>query len=82
LQIALFYRRRPGSLIRSPIARFELGRSAFITLFSTSTAPIVTQGRDTVQGRKKTVKIFKHGKITYKEISIMSFEAEIALHLA
>jgi len=82
LRIASFYRRRPRSLIGSPIARFELGKRLFTTLFSTSTAPVAAQGRDTVQGRKKTARILKHGKFTYKEISIMSIEAEIALHLA
>jgi ribosomal protein L27 len=40
------------------------------------------QGREVGQGRKKTLRIPKHGKITYKEMSIMSTEAEIALHLA
>jgi hypothetical protein len=82
LRIASFCRRRPGSLVGSPIPHFELGKRLFTTPFSTSTAPIVTQGREAAQGRKKTARVLKHGKITYKEISIMSIEAEIALHLA
>jgi hypothetical protein len=35
------------------------------------------QGREVGQGRKKTSRIQKHGKITYKEISIMSAEAAL-----
>jgi hypothetical protein len=77
LRIASFYRRRPGSLVGSPIARFEIGKRLFTTQFSTSTALIAAQGRDAVQGRKKTARILKHGKFTYKEISIMSVEAKI-----
>jgi hypothetical protein len=82
LRIASFCRRRPGSLVGSPIARFETGKRLFITPFSTSTAPIAASGRDAVQGRKKTARILKHGKFTYKEISIMSIEAEKAPLLA
>jgi hypothetical protein len=39
--------------------------------------PKVRQGRGTVQGQKKTLKIPKDGKITYKEISIISAEGQI-----
>lgn len=82
LRIASFCRRKPGSLVGSPIPRFKLGKRLFTTPFSTSTAPIAAQGRDAVQGRKKTARILKHGKFTYKEVLIMSTEAEIALRLA
>jgi hypothetical protein len=77
LRIASFYRRKHSRLIGSLIAHFKLGRNAFTTPFSTDTGLIVTQGRDAVQGRKKTPKILKHGKFTYKEISTMSIEAYI-----
>jgi hypothetical protein len=77
LRIASFCRRRPGSLVGSPIAHFKLGKRLFTMPFSTNTHLTVTQGREVAQGRKKTMIIQKHGKITYKEILIMSIEANI-----
>jgi hypothetical protein len=64
LRIASFCRRRPGTLVGSPIARYELGRSAFTTPFSTGMPLKAAQGRETGQGRKKTLKILNHGKNT------------------
>jgi hypothetical protein len=79
LRIASFYRRKHGSLVRSPIPRFKLRRNAFIMLFLIDTLLKVTLGRETAQGKRKISTIKKPGKITYKEISIMSIEEEIGL---
>jgi hypothetical protein len=65
LRIASFYRRRPGTLVGSPTVRYRLGRNAFITPFSTVIPLKVMKRREAVQGRRKTLKIQKHGKITY-----------------
>jgi hypothetical protein len=39
----------------------------------------VRQGRGTVPGQKKILKIKRHGKITYKEILTMSLAGQIQL---
>jgi hypothetical protein len=82
LRIASFCRRRPGTLIGYLTLLCGLGKRLFTTPFSTDILQKVRLGRDAVQERKKTLKIPLHAKITYKEISIMSTEEEIALHLA
>jgi hypothetical protein len=64
LRIASFCRRRPGTLIGSPTARYKLGRSVFAMPFSTYMLLKAAQGREAGQGRKKTLKIQKHGKNT------------------
>jgi hypothetical protein len=75
LQIASFYSSKHQALTESPTQLSKTGRNASITRFSTHTQQKAGQGRGTAQGRKKTLKMKKHTKNTYKEISTMSLEA-------